>query len=301
MKLAPLYLLLILHAILALVCVLLILRGKVSLRHEHLIPVIVLPLAGPLMALAAELLYRSGKQGTTPLPIDLVAPDHDILWKSLKSYHESGDIVPLEEAILIDDVRTRRKFMLQTLYEDPLKYLDILMLAKNNDDVETSHYATTTISHAQRAFQLATQELAVAVEEHPNDMALLDQYIETLDKYIGSGLLEEHLLRNLRIVYTGVLDRRLSRLNNHRPSLIRKLRNSIELRDYASALSISDVLKEHWPEDEQTWIEAMRVCVEGRDPLRLSEILKEIKARTTINWTRQGKEQVSTWVGGVLR
>lgn len=297
MNITPVILLL-LHAILALLCLCLIFLRKSSLRKEHIIPIIVLPLAGPMMALAVDFLHRSDKQGKTPLPIDLVTPEHDILWKSLKSYHENGDIIPLEEAILIDEVKIRRKLMLQTLYEDPLKYLDILMLAKDNEDVETAHYATTTISHTQRAFQLATQKLAAAVKAQPDDLELLDEYIEALGKYIGSGLLEEHLLRNLRLVYKEALDRRLTKVKNDKSALIRKLRNSIDLGDYTSALSASDALKQHWPEDEQTWIESLRVCVEGEDHLRLYETVEEIR-KNNINWTEHGKEQVSTWVEGM--
>ena len=299
MNLTPVIALLV-HAILVVICLWLILMGRISLRKEYIIPMIVLPLVGPLMAAAVEFLYRSDKQGKTPLPIDLVTPEQDILWRSLKNFHENGDIVPLEEAILIDDVKTRRKLMLQTLYEDPLKYLDILMLAKNNEDVETAHYATTTISHTQRAFQLATQELSAAVKEQPEDIALLDQYIEALGKYVDSGLLEEHLLRNVRLVYSEALDKKLARVKNDKQTLIRKMRNSIDLHDYTSALSISDLLKEKWPEDEQTWIESLRVCVEGEDHLRLAQIVEEIK-KSNINWTEHGKEQVRTWVGGTVR
>jgi hypothetical protein len=240
-----------------------------------------------------------GEQGKKPLDMEPLTPEEDILWKALKSYHEKGNIVPLEEAILIDDVQTRRKFMLQTLYEDPLKYLDILMLAKNNDDVETSHYATTTISYAQRAFQVAIQQLAVEIEKYPENMVLLDKYIETLGKYIDSGLLEEHLLRNLRIVYNEALDKKLARVKNDKQALTRKLGNSIELSEYASAFEISDSLKKYWPEDEKTWINALRVCVEGKDANRLYETLEVIKL-INIDWTKQGKEQVDIWMKGVM-
>lgn len=297
MKIEPAILLILLHIALALGCLFLILVRKTSLRKEYVIPTILVPVAGPIMVLAILLLNILGKQGTISLPLEAVEPEEDILWRVLKTYHENGNIVPLEEAILIDDVKTRRKFMLQTLYEDPLKYLDILMLAKNNDDVETSHYATTTISHMQREFQLATQRLAVAIEHHPQDMLLLNNYIETLEKYIGSGLLEEHLLRNMRLVYEKVLDKKLANVKKDKETLIRKLRNSIELHDYASALQVSNTLREQWPTDEQTWIEAVRVCVEGQDHKRLLDILNEMRT-IKIDWTKQGKELVSAWVGG---
>ena len=121
MKFQPIQILLVLHIILSMISIFFILSGKTSLRKELIIPVIILPIFGPLMALTIGLLNISGEQGKKNLDLEPLTPDEDILWKTLKSYHEKGNIVPLEEAILIDDVRTRRKFMLETLYEDPLK------------------------------------------------------------------------------------------------------------------------------------------------------------------------------------
>ncbi len=188
--------------------------------------------------------------------------------------------------------------MLETLYEDPLKYLDVLLLAKNNEDVETSHYATTTISHAHKVFQVAIQNLAVAVESDVNNINLLDDYLEMLEKYIDSNLLEEHLLRNMRIVYKEALDKKLTRVRNDKMTLIRKLRNSIELGDYASAFGASDLLMEYYPKDEQTWIEAVRVCVAGADNNRLLEILDKVQ-KTNLVWTKQGKEHLGPWMKGI--
>ena len=284
------------HVLLSSLCIYFILSGKSFLRKEYIIPVVLLPIFGSLLVLLVQWLNASGKQGAKPLNIEPESGE-DILWKALKSYHEKGDIVPLEEAILINDVRTRRKYMLETLYENPLKYLDVLMLAKDNEDVETSHYATTTISQAQRGFHVAIQELAVSVESNPDDMVLFDKYIEMLGNYIESGLLEEHLLRNLRIVYQEALDKKLARDANNKMALIRKLRNSLELKEYVAAFETSDLLKEYWPEDEQTWIEAVRVCVDGQDNYRLREILEEMQHNKII-WTRQGKEQIAPWLEG---
>jgi len=286
------------HILLSSICIYFILSGKLFLRKEYIIPVALLPVFGALLVFLVEWLNVSGKQGAKPLNIEPESGE-DILWKALKSYHEKGDIVPLEEAILINDVRTRRKYMLETLYDNPLKYLDVLMLAKDNEDVETSHYATTTISQAQRGFHVAIQELAVLVAANPDDMVLFDRYIEMLGNYIESGLLEEHLLRNLRIVYQEVLDKKLAWVANDKAALVSKLRNSLELKEYVVAFETSDLLKEYWPEDEQTWIESVRVCVDGQDNNRLREILEEMR-RNKINWTKQGKEQIAPWLEGAL-
>lgn len=283
------------HVLPAAIGVYFILSGKTFLRKEHIILLILLPIVGLAVTLVIQLLNVTGEQGKKPIELDTDEFEDDILWKTLRKNQEKGNIVPLEEAILINDVKTRRKYILETLYEDPLKYLDVLMLAKDNEDVETSHYATTTISHAQKSFQVAIQDLAVAVEADRENMILLDKYLEALEKYIGSNLLEEHLLRNMRIVYKEALDKKLARIRNDKTALVRKLRNSIELGDYASAFGASDLLIEYYPKDEQTWIEAVRVCVEGADNNRLQEILRKVHT-TNFAWSKQGKEQISPWL-----
>ena len=289
----------VIHILLSLICVFIILSGKTTLRKEQIIPMLLLPFFGPFMVLVIEFLNVLGEQGNRPIDLEHLDTSKDILWKALKNYHEKGDLVPLEEAILINDVKTRRKFMLETLYDDPMKYWDVIMLAKNNPDVETSHYATTTIAYVQKRFQVSMQELAVEVEKNPDDIEMLNKYLETIKKYLESGLLEEHLLRNLRIVYGKNLDKKLAKVENDKFSLAEKIRNCIELRDYTAAYETCDLLVNYWPEDEQSWIEAVRVCIEGEDTTLLKQRLLEIQARK-INWTQHGKEQIAPWLQGAI-
>lgn len=289
----------VIHVLLSLICVFIILSGKTTLRKEQIIPMLLLPFFGPFMVLVIEFLNVLGEQGNRPIDLEHLDTSKDILWKALKNYHEKGDLVPLEEAILINDVKTRRKFMLETLYDDPMKYWDVIMLAKNNPDVETSHYATTTIAYVQKRFQVSMQELAVEVEKNPDDIEMLNKYLETIKKYLESGLLEEHLLRNLRIVYGKNLDKKLAKVENDKFSLAEKIRNCIELRDYTAAYETCDLLVNYWPEDEQSWIEAVRVCIEGEDTTLLKQRLLEIQARK-INWTQHGKEQIAPWLQGAI-
>jgi hypothetical protein len=294
-KLQPELLIVIVHILLTLAYSVFIFLGKSHLRKEQIIPIFFVPIFGPIAAFIIEILNILNIQGTRPVELEPMSIGDDILWVTLKSFHEKGDIVPLEEAILINDVKLRRRSMLETLYTDPLKYLDILNIAKYNDDVETSHYATTTIAKAQKDFQLSIQKLAVSVENNPDDRDLLDKYIETLDKYIESGLLEEHLLRNLRIVYSKVLDKKLENTKNDMGTTIKKLRNCIQLGEYNSAFEIGDRLIANWQEDERSWIESIRMCVDGQDGNKLQEILSKMRNQK-INWTRDGKEQVKVWL-----
>jgi hypothetical protein len=285
------------HILLTIAYSLFIYSGRSHLRKEQILLIFFVPLFGPLTAIVIETLNILNIQGTRPVELEPLSLGDDILWVTLKSFHEKGDIVPLEEAILINDVQVRRRSMLETLYTDPLKYLDILNIAKYNDDVETSHYATTTIAKAQKDFHLSIQKLAVAVENNPNDSDLLDEYIETLDKYIESGLLEEHLLRNLRIVYSKVLDKKLEHTKNDKDTMVKKLRNCIKLNEYNLAFEIGEYLLVNFKDDEQSWIESIHACVEGQDGNRLQELVSKMRNQK-INWTRDGRERVNVWLEG---
>lgn len=292
-------LIVVIHLLAAIICAAYLLLGKSYIKREHIVPIFLVPVAGPVFALVVEWLNFSGKQGNQELKMFPEYLDGDILWKSLKSFSEDENIVPLEEAMLVNDFTTRRRIMLDALYDDPMKYLEVLLIARHNDDIETTHYATTMISHAEKKFQISLQKYAAEIERDPENMNLLNEYIETLEKYIESDLLEEHLLKNQRINYSKLLDRKLKIVPNEKQTLVKKLRNSIELNDYFSAFEVSQQLKQNWPEDEQTWVEAIRVCVEGKDQKKLEETIDEVK-RIKINWTRRGREEATRWLGETL-
>ncbi len=285
----------VIHLVLAIIYSALILIGRSNLRREFIFVILLIPYLGVLTGLAVELLVLSGEEGTRPIDMEPAQLEDDILWKSLKKVDEEGNLIPLEEALLINDYKTRRELILDTLYDDPMKYLDILLVARHNDDVETSHYATTVISNAQRNFQLNIQKLSYEVGQHPNNLELIDKYIDTLNGYIESGLLEEYLLKNQRITLSNVLDQKLAIVPQDKETLILKLRNHLALNEKFEAAEVVEQLKKYWPKDEQTWIEAIRVCVESHDREKLKEIVDEIEDRE-INWSFAGKQQVDQWV-----
>lgn len=297
MNLNPWIIILVTHLILSLVLVVLVFSKKSALRKELIIPIIMIPFFGPVFGIMIEWIHRSGKEGRN---IDLIMPqteEDDIIWHTIKNDQENSDIIPLEEALLIDEPDVRRRIMLKALYDDPLKYLDVLMVAAHNNDGETAHYATTTIAHQQRKFQIEIQKISAAYEKDPENELLLDEYIEQIEAYIESGLLEEYLLNNQRIVYSQALAKKVSLNPTDQKSLVKLLKNSIDLKHYGRAFEISEQLKQEWPHEESTWTEALRACVEGKDRKKLLETLQEMQIQT-IQWTRQGKESLHLWTEG---
>lgn len=265
------------------------------LRKEYWIPVMLVPIAGIAMAFLIEYLLASHHSADVNVDMAEMTLGTDIYWKNLRQSMEDTNVVPLEEALVINDVRTRRKILLDTMFTDPSKYLNLLAIARQNEDPETTHYATTTISKIQSAFQLELQQTAVAHEANPEDPDILQNHIDVLIRYIDSGLLEDYLLTRQRQLLGTLLDRRLAQDPNNRLALVEKLRNHTILGQFNQAQEVSNHLIANWPDDESTWLESLRFAVESKDSVRLDNLRKTLRG-LNIAWSRAGYDQVHQWL-----
>ena len=120
--------------------------------------------------------------------------------------HEADRLVPLEEAFLINEPKKRRELMMDLLRSEPRKHLDLLLLARFNEDPETAHYATATLTEVHRQMQLELQQMQTALLKNPQDAKTRLAYIELLNGYVDSGLLEGQLLERQRRMLGKALD-----------------------------------------------------------------------------------------------
>ena len=202
-----------------------------------------------------------------------------------------GAVVPLEEAILINDAQTRRKVMINILHREPAQYLDLLKVARLNEDVEVTHYATTTIIEIQRGFELEIQHKASLVKSNPFDIVMLDDYIDTLNRYINSGLLEGHLLIRQRMLIMQILQKRIELDPYNRETYYKIIENDSALHRYAGAEQAFQTLINNWPEDENAWLSGIRIYMESNNKQQKETILEKMKMMP-IKWSSKGKERL---------
>jgi len=283
------------HFLVTAVYTVLIFTRRSKLTPANILPILCIPFFGVLSALAADLVYITNQHKEDPNPIETFSLSEDIYWKSIKKREEAQNIVPLEEALLINDRQTRKKLILEMLLDDPMKNINILLLARENNDVDTAHYANTTIAKIQRNFQLQVQQLAVEHESDPENSSILNRYIEILGNFIESGLSEAFLLKRQRVAFADLLEKKISLDGWNKKTLLKKIYNCLALKDINTAIEANEILKKNYPDDEQTWINALQISVAGHDAVRLEKTIDEINSRE-INWSSSGKEQVNTWV-----
>lgn len=207
------------------------------------------------------------------------------------------EIVPLEEAMLMNDLQKRRMLIMNAVRTDPVAYLDVLLVARFNEDTETAHYAASTIMEVQRKMQMALQELAQKVASQPESLTLHKQYIDLLARYCDSKLLEGELLRKQRVTLKRVLKKTLEMEDSVvlRSHLIATLMALGELKE---AQSVVQSMLAKWPMDEIPWLEAMRIAVEADDQEAVAALLEKMK-KTSIDWTKSGRTLIGPWVEAV--
>ena len=236
MSFSFLNILIITHILLASIYITLIFTRRSSLTPANIPPILYIPFFGVLSALTADLANRSNKYGEDPDPIETFSLSEDIYWKSIKKREEAQNIVPLEEALIINDRQTRKKLILEMLLDDPMKNINILLLARENNDVDTAHYANTTIAKIQRNFQLQVQQLSVEHEADPDNSSILNRYIEILGNFIESGLSEAFLLKRQRVAFADLLEKKISLDGWNKKILLKKIHNCLALKDTNTAI-----------------------------------------------------------------
>jgi len=203
------------------------------------------------------------------------------------------DMVPLEEALLMNDPHKRRNLMMNILRSDPMQYLDLLLIARFNDDTETAHYATATIMELQRQFQLEIQQRQAELNRDESDFEKHREYVKFLSTYCESGLLEGQLLRRQRLVLKKALESAM-KMKDDLALFTIMIHNSLALNEAAEAKSTAEALMAKWPLQESSWLESMRVFVETHDQSGMQALLQKMQ-KTQVDFTSKGREQMLFW------
>lgn len=283
-----LYATLILHGLMWLGCFVGMLLRHTPHTIAHLLWMLLLPVFGPVSGF-----ILCAATGREPSDGDWLSKQSEAHYQRLKLKPITDNPVPLEEALLVNDPAERRKQMMNLLQSDPMENLDLLMLARFNEDVETAHYATATITELQRKIQLQLQRYQIDCQAHPDDAEMLSEYIHLLNRYCASGLLNGQVLRRQRFTLENALNRALALQPT--PELVElSVINYLALQQSDKALSAAHKALALWPRDERSWLIQLRVHVEMHDGKALKALLASLET-ADVDWSVAGRERLRFW------
>lgn len=287
--------LLLIHALVCLVLWTLIKLGMLQVRGHMLPAMVLVPLWGPLLLVlcARGEAFGDALEDGTLESLRL----NDEIRRGMQVQVREGDagVVPLEEALIVNDPSDRRRLMLSMLTEDPDAYLAQLQSAKLNDDVEVAHYAATAVAQISKESDLKLQQLERAFKTDPSTENL-GAYCDYLGTYLDSGLAEGRVEQIQRQQYARLLARRCEREDGA----------ALRIR-YAAALADADELDEaeavimqlvaEVPDEQEAWMLCLRLAVMRCDGEAVQQVIDAIDNQH-VYLSAENREKLAFWRDG---
>lgn len=288
--------LLLIHALVCLMLWTLMKLGLLPVRGHMLAVIVLVPLWGPLLVVLLSVRSAVFGEGLKESALESLRFNDDLHRSmSVPSGEDDAGVVPLEEALIVNDPAYRRRLMLSMLTEDPDAYLAQLQAAKLNDDVEVAHYAATAVAQISKESDLKLQQLERAFKTDPSSHNL-DAYCDFLGAYLDSGLAEGRVAQIQRQQYARLLARRCEREDG--PAL--RIRYATALADAGEIDKAEDVASQlviDASDEQDVWMLCLRLAVIRRDGQAVRRVIDAIdKQHVYLN--AENRERLSFWREG---
>ena len=287
--------LLLIHTLVCLVLSTLVKLGMLPVRGHMLPAMVLVPLWGPLLLVlcARGEAFGDALEDGTLESLRL----NDVIRRGMQVQVREGDagVVPLEEALIVNDPSDRRRLMLSMLTEEPDAYLAQLQAAKLNDDVEVAHYAATAVAQISKESDLKLQQLERAFKADPSAQNL-DAYCDYLGEYLASGLAEGRVEQIQRQQYARLLARRCEREDG----AALRIRYATALADAGEldeAEAVITQLVAEVPDDQEAWMLCLRLAVMRRDGEAVQQVIDAIDNQH-VYLSAENRDKLAFWRDG---
>lgn len=204
------------------------------------------------------------------------------------------NVIPLEEALVVNDHRTRRRIVLDALKDDSIDMVPLLNKATQNDDTETSHYAVAAILELKRNMLSELQKISVAYENSPADTGTLKDASAVLKHYLGSGLMDRRMERTYRRMQADVLGSLIEIDACSEQQFEDKVECELILERFDKARASSAAFLEKFPESEAAYYMQLKLWYRIRSAARFTATLEALK-RSPIKVSQRTLQLIRYW------
>lgn len=212
------------------------------------------PIAAPVVQLFGTLMYRIFFDSSIDLAAITFSKERvDII--EHPDVESEINLVPMEEAILIDDKENLRQLLLTVLRGDVSKSINAVTKALASTDSEASHYAASAIMDITNDFQNTLQKFHAQLEAEPNDKEVNQLFIEYLIKMLSTNFLSDMELKT----YVYMLNQRCQTVYDYNKDYVKILyyTNLIHLLVKIGDIQAADIwvtrLLEAFPDEMETF------------------------------------------------
>lgn len=197
---------------------------------------ILCPVIGPMFFLAAHLFYLIVFWKNVDLA-DVIFSKKRVNVRMKADEERERDIIPLEEAVLVNEKKNLRLVMMSVLREDIRNSLTAITLALDSEDSEASHYAASVLSDELNKFRIYVQKLWKQIQEEPDKTEYEEMLLEYMDNVLRQNIFSAYEQRR----FVDILDAAAELLYEREPGRFtaegyeKIFLRILEIRDYDKA------------------------------------------------------------------
>ncbi len=185
--------------------------------------------------------------------------------------------VPLSDSLTVGTVQQRRAFLAGLLKKDYTRYISVLKRAVTNEDSETSHYAGAALMEIKRQFEEHLREKEGKYSRDKEDMAALKDNIETIKKYLNSGLPDEIEKQEYTVKLSYMLEKYLEKDHYHKKYYIDKIDLDLELGNIREAKKYSRIFYHFYRDEPEPYFMLLKFFFHTRNIRSIRKVLQYIR------------------------
>lgn len=289
------------HVLACIVVGLLMASGLLKTRLSCLPIMAFVPVFGAVALLFHERALRSDARPCDDFELEELRVN-DAVYKSIvvEPAAQASEAVPLREALLVNDPATRRRLIMDVLYDDASAQPHALRAARSNDDAEVVHYATTALVELQKTYDDRMQRARAACQADPHDVEAARNLASVLGAYIESGLLEGMMLTSTRAEYARVLEALLALVPRDGEEALGVCWQAFLNAQARGEVGDMERTAEHaavvWPQREDGYLMRLHTAVAREDRAGIDRALETLQ-RGDVRVTARGRRDISYWRG----
>lgn len=205
------------------------------------------------------------------------------------------DIIPLEDALLMNDTAIKRKQLLNIAKDDILPFIDSLHLALEDEDSETSHYAATAITNIKKKLDVELQKKEVEYEQDKDNLDYTKEYYSILDTYLRSKLMDFSERKIKLYTYIEILKKLIDNDagDEYYTKIIDAFYESNSLNDVERYCL--DFLEKY--NNETAFLSCLKYYYITKNKERFDEVLAQLRS-SAIKLSNGGINIIRFWLGG---
>lgn len=250
----------------------------------------------PFWGAACVLLLHFGVLKCERIPLDydrLEMTDEIYSAISISQSDDGQDVVPMEEALLLDSPRQCREMILDMLMDNPDRYLPQLQKVRDADDVEVVHYTTTIMIEIGKRYEAQWQKLDKIYRENPEDLQALDNCCAFLKEYLAADLQQGYARQILLTRYIELLETRFEQ----EPELhfgLELAENLMLDGNFTRAKEILNLLLSKWKHEGEVWMALLRYYIRQKQGDEIQKTIAMIEA-LNITLSAHERETIAFW------